>query len=937
MLLERDAEVAQVREALSAAAAGTSSLLLLTGPLGIGRTALLQRLSLLAGEDVRVLRANAAPMEQDFALGVVRQLFDSLLTGDPSETCERRLREHGASARMLLTDDALPLDEHGFVALSEPVLNGLRSLLADVGADKPLLILVDDLQWADAPSLRWLAYLVKRLHGLRAVLVCALRDGDPGGRQVTLREITDSAQRVLRPAPLSPGAVGEMVLGQFGEPGDEEFARACHEISAGNPLFLRSVLAALAVESHRPTAGHAEAARRQRPSQLRERLARCMRTQPPPVRDLAAAIATLGDQGGEPELISLLAGLDPIGFGAALRTLGQLGLLTAEREPRFRHRVVQDAVESSMTVAERERLHDTAAALLYRNGSPAESVAAQLMAVTASQHPWAVEVLRTAADTALRRGAPDAATRYLRRALLDATLSGESRGRLLIDLATAERGFDPAACERHISQAIPLLPTPRHRAAAALRISPTVVGVPPPAVVDLFHQVAEDLGPASALEGSARDVALRLEARLRYAEYEDPAGLAASVERLSALGDAPPLGSTAERELAAVLLDAAMLTTRRSAAEVARLAGSVLEREPATADRSHSPLPLVAVALVAADSVRGINSWPAPEQHSPGQDVTTVDALVHAEQALMLVARGRAARAREPAERAMRLAGAHWPEAGMLATVALTGVALELDDPELVEGLLDDAGRRRSANLALTASLQLLKASQDERHGRWASALDTLLACGRQLEAAGWRNPVLFRWRPWAAALQHRIGDSRAALALAEEEHARAEAWGAPVALGRALRLKGRLHDGARGTNLLRESADVLRASANELELARSLVLLARRMDGGAEAAALLREAKALAAACGAPWLVERAEQGRGTPAPRPEAALTRTERTVVSLAGGGLTNQEIADRLGVTSRAVEKHLTHAYRKLDISGRRQLMEILPRLDSEILR
>jgi DNA-binding CsgD family transcriptional regulator len=935
MLLERDTEAAYVAEALNAAAAGTSSLLLLTGPLGIGRTALLHRLPLLAGEDVRVLRVNAAPMEQDFAFGVVRQLFDSLLTGARPEQSERWLREHGDFARKIFADDSMPLGESRSVTPSETVLNGLRSLLAVVGADNPLLILVDDLQWADAPSLSWLAYLVKRLHGLRAVLVCALRDGEPRARELTLREITDSAQRVLRPAPLSLGAVKEMVLDQFGEPGDEEFARVCHEISAGNPLFLRSVLAAVAADGHRPTAEHTEAARLQRPAQLRERLAGWMRSQPQPVRDVAAAIAVLGDQGA-PELMARLAGLDEIGFTSALRALDHLGLLAAEREPRFLHRVVQDAVESSMTVAERERLHDAAAALLYGNGSSAELVAAQLMAVTASQHPWSVEVLRSAADTALRRGVPETAARYLRRALLDASMSGESRGRLLIDLATAERGFDPAACERHISQAVPLLTTPRHRAAAALRISPHIVGTVPPAVTDLLHQVAEDLGPAAVLDGSARDAALRLEARLRHAGHEDPAELAAAVERLSALGEEPPLDSAAERELVAVLLNAAMFSSRRPASEVARLACRVLEREPAISDRVQSPLPLVAIALFSADSVRGINSWPSPERHAPRQDVTAVDALVHAEQALILMARGRAARAREPAERAMRLADAYWPEAGLLATVALTTVALELDDPELVERLLDEAGRRRSASLALTASLQLLKASQDVRYGRWTSALDTLLACGRQLDAAGWHNPVIFRWRPWAAALQQRIGDSRAALALAEEEHARAEAWGAPVALGRALRLKGWLHDGAYATDLLRESADVLRASANELELARSLALLARRLDGGAEAAAMLREAGALASACGAPWLVKRAEQGHDTPAPRLEAALTRTERTVVSLAGGGFTNQEIASRLGVSSRAVEKHLTHAYRKLDISGRRELMELLPRLGSEIL-
>ncbi|MFD0448183.1 hypothetical protein ACFQ10_46870 [Streptomyces indonesiensis] len=267
--------------------------------------------------------------------------------------------------------------------------------------------------------------------------------------------------------------------------------------------------------------------------------------------------------------------------------------------------MVQDAVESSMTVAERERLHDAAAALMYHNGRPAELVAAQLLAVTSSDHPWAVEVLRAAADTALRRGAPRTAARYLRRALLDGSLTGEGRARLLIDLATAERGFDPAACERHISQAIPLLTTARLRAAAALRISPTIVGLGPPSVIDLLHQVAEDLGPAASLEGTARDVALRLEARLRHAGHEDPAELAAAVERLSVLGAEPPLLTSAERELTAVLLNAAVLTARWPAAEVSRLANRILEREPATSDQVHTPLPLVVIGLVAADSVRG--------------------------------------------------------------------------------------------------------------------------------------------------------------------------------------------------------------------------------------------------------------------------------------------------------------------------------------------
>ncbi|KPC92335.1 hypothetical protein ADL27_25595, partial [Streptomyces sp. NRRL F-6602] len=98
MLLERTTEIALVDAALGAATEGRSSLVLLTGPLGIGRSALLQRLSCLADDrdDVRVLRAHAAPMEQDFAFGVVRQLFETLLGDSPEDARDRWMDAHAS-------------------------------------------------------------------------------------------------------------------------------------------------------------------------------------------------------------------------------------------------------------------------------------------------------------------------------------------------------------------------------------------------------------------------------------------------------------------------------------------------------------------------------------------------------------------------------------------------------------------------------------------------------------------------------------------------------------------------------------------------------------------------------------------------------------------------------------------------------------------------
>ncbi|MFI7704287.1 ATP-binding protein [Nonomuraea sp. NPDC049480] len=926
MLLERDAQLALVETALHAAVEGTSSLILLSGPVGIGRTALLRRLPrLVTGQDVRVLRANAGPMEQDFAFGVVRQLCDELLAGLPEQARERSVREYAVLERVFADDDmpgGLP------AADSQAVLHDLRTLFVNAGADTPLLILVDDLQWADTPSLRWFAYLAKRLRGLRIVLVYTVREGDPGAQHPLIQQITDFSAHVLLPGPLSLDGTSTVILNRFGEPGDEEFVRACHETSTGNPLFLMSVLFSMP-SGTRPTADAADVVRSLLPAQLRDRLAACLHSLPQPIQALAAAIAAVGEH-EDPRLVARLAGLDEIGYAAGMRTLYQFGVLAGEHRPRFSHFVVRDAVESSLTMVEREQLHDRAAALLYGQGHPAEHVAAQLMTVGTSSRPWSVSVLRAAADTALRRGAPDTAARYLRRALLDSPAQSEERAWLLIELATAERAFDPAACERHISQAVPLLTTARDRAVATLRAAPTFWGTTSPSFIQLLREVAEELGPLDSLVGSAHEIGLRLEARLRYYDHECPSALSSAVERLHGLGKEPPLQSGAERELLAVLLHAGTLTCRLPAADAALLAGRILDREPATSARPPYMLPLLATTLIAADSLQDVDSWLSLGQRL-GSEKSGIDGeLLHALRAMVLTARGQVRLAREHAERAVHLTEAESPEVRANFAIALATVALEVRDLGLSEQILTAADRQPSKSLSVSAILQILKASTDVQRGDLAGALDGLLACGRQVERSGWRNSVLLPWRPWAISLNHRLGASHAARALAEEEHAQAMAWGAPAMLGRALRLKGMVLGGIEGVALLREAVDVLRNSDNQLELARALVLLGRMSGDDAEAAAAIREGGEHAVACGAPRLTERAQQGHRAPATR-TAVLTRAERRVGELAARGLTNQEIADELGVTSRAIEKHLTNSYRKLGVSGRSKLIEALTTL------
>ncbi|MFJ4879783.1 AAA family ATPase [Streptomyces sp. NPDC088745] len=953
MLLERTSETASVQEALHAAADGRSSLLLFAGPLGIGRSSWLRELPRrLDVQHVRVMRANAAVMEQDFAFGVVHQLFDSLTldasddldashaSGDPGEpgapVPPGALAGYDAPAGEAPAfppdegprpEDLLPAGMDDPSAPLDSILPDLRTLLTRLGRARPLLILVDDLQWADARSLELLSYLAGRLHDVRAVLVCTLRDGDPRARHPLVCAVTDAATQVTRLAPLSSAATGQLVREQFGESGEEEFLGACHRASGGNPVFLRALLPALDAAGARPRATQAGAVAALRPAPLRERLADCLRAQATPVRDLAAAMAVLGGTAA-PGLAGRLAGLDEVGESCALGVLHRLGLLAAEGVPDFVHPVVRDAAKAIMSMTEYGSWHARAALLLHEVGHPAEEVAVQLLAANTLGDGWSGTVLRTAADSALRRGAPQEAARFLRRPLLDSPEQGEERALLLIDLATAENAYDSAACERHIGQAVALLETPHDRAAAALRIAPDFLSAVSPTGVEILRQAAAGLGPADRLADPARGTALRLEARLRHSARQDPAELAAAVRRLGERPEEPAVGTGAERELLAVLLHAAALSGRLPAHEAARQAARVLERVPATGPGVPAVLPLLTAVFTGADRIDVLADWLAARERHRRTAGEATDPVSHVGLATVLLARGRLTHAREHAESAFEYAMSdRHGDSAASAVAALAAVALESGDIALGERVRAGAGGRRTADdLVCTTLLRLTEAQSHSARGEFAVALDTVLACGRRLEAVGWRNPVLFPWRPRAIRLMQRRGDLESARALAEEEYAQACILGAPVAIGRAQQLRGGLRGGSEGTALLRDAVHVLRGSAHELELARALRALARAVRVGAEARELQCESATLAMACGVPW---KAEQDRPGPAgPQPEPTLTPTESRVVALAGSGLTNQAIAAELGVGCRVVEKHLTNSYRKLGISGRVQLLALM---------
>ena len=625
ILLERADDLRQLARALHHARDGHGDQLVITGPLGCGKSALLGALAARA-TGVRVLTATCAVLERDFAFGVARQLLDPVLSRAPRATRERWLGGAAGLARLVFADDEPA--ESAF-AVQEAAVQGLTALTHAISADQPTLLLIDDLQWADDPSLRWLAKLSRTLEKQPILIVAATRDGE---RDPLL---DDFRRHEIRPKPLSHQAVAELVERRTGRQPDDGFVTACLEVTCGNPLFLAAVLRHVTS----PTADQVPHVRELRPAHLKERLVRGLATQPRHVQDFAKASVTLGDD----ELAGELAGLDQEQARDAKNILDQAGFGTGKP-------AVRDAIEESMPVGERERWQAKAVKLLHDNGRPAEQVAARLLAVTTTQDRWAAETLREAAVTAMRRGAPEVAARYLRRALRDVTGDSEERARLLVDLATAERFFDPAASVRHTSYAVPLFRDVWERAAALVRLAPTALGSAPRPVRDLIDQVAADLGHHGEL-------AYRLEARQRYVWHSEPALLADSTQRLRQIEGVTP----GERELQIILIDAAVLTAKIPAHEIARIAGDVLAQEPPHPRHVHTAMPLLIKALAVADAAHVAVSWLDQARSAAKAAENAVElALIRAQQSFVLMHLGKPGEAHEAAEDAVDLGVLDW-------------------------------------------------------------------------------------------------------------------------------------------------------------------------------------------------------------------------------------------------------------------------------------
>ena len=917
-LLERDREIAEIDAAVDGAARGDGGVVLIEGPAGIGKTRLIQEARRRAtGRGMRVLTARGSEIERDFAFGVVRQLVEGLLV-DPA-VAERAFAGAAQGARPIFGS----LDAGGAEGdASFAALHGLYWLVVNLAGDGPLLLVVDDLHWADRSSLRFVAYLAGRLEALPVGVVAGLRTAEPGTDPALVAEITrDAGTRVLTPGPLSSAATSALIAGRVGS-ADRGFAAACHRATGGNPLLLTELLRALRAEGVEMDARHADAVAGVGSRAVsRAVLARLSRLSPDAVA-VTRALAVLGD-GTDLRLVAELAGIDPAAAAAATGDLARAEVLLPETPLGFVHPLVRDAVYSDIAPGERERRHERAAALLSAAGASDERIAAHVLQMARGGDPGVVDMLQRAARIATARGAPDSAVAYMRRALEEPP-PAERRAEVVFELGRLEVMTSGPDAAVHLAEARATLTDLRSRATATYELARTLV----------FTGRAEEardivLRTASELPPELEDVRRGLEAMghmtvfFGAGAHEDLQGLEAWRHPDEILGVGTLLLMAMgglEWSLTGGSADEASAVAMRALAD-----GRLVEVD--------DNLIYVAAALVPAlaDRPEALEIWDevTARIHRKGSLIGVL--TVHLWRGYTLMRRGELAEAEESFRSAADEMVAWGTPPQLLAYPAalLTEILVERGDLAGARAAAEVLGVPPTADVArllLGARLALLLAEGRD---------EDVVALAEEYRERFPRivNPAWAPWRPVAAEALSRLGRTGEALDLMRGEVAQARTWGAPGGLGRALRVQGVIEREA-GMQALEESVRVLDGSPARLELAKSLVALgtalrlARRPTDAREP---LARGLSLAVACGAPPLAERARAELQAAGVRTRAdalsgvgALTASERRVADLATEGHTNKDIAQLLYVTPKTIEVHLSSVYRKLGIRSRREL-------------
>nr|ADU56066.1 hypothetical protein CA37-43 [uncultured organism CA37] len=420
-LSKRHQELLLFDQVHQASAHGEGAVLLISGPVGTGKTALLQAMAARAdrrGGWSFVVTGSAR--ERGHPFGVLERLIQSMCAAGMAEPFSGGMAGGEEFYEMMDRVDAV---------------------VRKFASDRPVLVGIDDVHFADEQSLWALTYLIRRIESSGVVVVLnesTSYERDMAGLRAEMLHLPFCHQ--LRLAPLTTVDIAEQLRERLGGVPDQVSVHFCAQVSGGIPLLLQALIEDMAAVSG---GGTGEPGANFRQAVLRS-LHRCA----PSTAAVAQAIAVLGDY-ATPELIAELGGVDVALVDESIRDLREMGLF--EREW-FRHPHTRAAVLAGIPLPELPDMHRRAAELLHQSGAPASAVAGQLIAAQdGGKAPWRVVILCEAAREAMATGDVDTAVLSLRHAIV-ASSDETQRARAGVLLAEAQWHTDPSRAARRLGE-----------------------------------------------------------------------------------------------------------------------------------------------------------------------------------------------------------------------------------------------------------------------------------------------------------------------------------------------------------------------------------------------------------------------------------------------------------------------------------------------------
>ena len=370
----RRGELGALKAALARAADGDAAVVLVGGEAGIGKTRLVSELAAACAADgTRVLTGGCLPVgEGSLPYAPVVEVLRALVAELGPVTVQELVGPSWPELARLAPGLGRPQGDPDGQATQSRLFELLLGLLGRLGEEAPLLLVVEDLHWADRSTRDLLAFLVRNLRHERVLLVVTYRDDEPGQPRLGayLAELGRGPVERLELPRLDRAGTTAQLTGILGAAPATDLADAVFARSQGNPFFTEELLAAV-----REGSGEL-------PASPRDLLRGRADAVTGPARRALALVAVAGRQVPH-RLLAVAAGLDdePLTEGLRAATAAQLLVRTAGDDAYdVRHALLREVVEADLLPGESARLHVRLAQTLsdhpeLGDGSPAVAAA----------------------------------------------------------------------------------------------------------------------------------------------------------------------------------------------------------------------------------------------------------------------------------------------------------------------------------------------------------------------------------------------------------------------------------------------------------------------------------------------------------------------------------------------------------------------------------